>query len=156
MKVINVESAKTTWIFDLRLLNPRGLTITALMAGIAERYKFAKIPANPLDVKDGGLSFVEGVFRSSSGIDVGVSITAYGDGLVADTFSNTDITTEFLRDVARFAAEIGFPFPNENEIGKSFTSILGVYCEASIQSLNPKLDGIARMIESKLVTMDGK
>ena len=156
MKVLNVESAKATWIFDLRLLNPRGFTITALMAGITERYRFSKVPANPLDVKDGGLSFVEGVFRNSSGVDLGVTVTAYGDGVVADTFSNTDNTTEFLRDMAQFATEIGFPFPNENEIGKSFTSILCVQSEVSIQTLNPKLNGIARMIESKLVTMDGK
>ncbi|MGD0522295.1 MAG: hypothetical protein ABSA48_13635 [Terracidiphilus sp.] len=156
MKVLNVENAKATWLFDLRLLNPRGVTITSLMAGIAERYKFAKVPANPLDVKEGGLSFVEGVFRNSKGIELGVSITAYGDGLVADTFSNTDNTTEFLRDLAQFAAELGFPFPDEKEMGKSFTSILGVFCDVPLLALNPKLEFIAKLVESKLVTMDGK
>jgi hypothetical protein len=156
MKVLNVENSKATWLFDLRLLNPRGLTITSLMAGIAEKYRFAKIPANPLDVKEGGLSFVEGVFRNSKGIEFGVSITAYGDGLVADTFSNTNNTSEFLRDLALFSAELGFPFPDENEMGKSFTSILGVFCDVPLLALNPKLEFIAKLIESKLVTMDGK
>jgi hypothetical protein len=156
MKVLNVENAKVTWLFDLRLLNPRGMTITSLFAGIAERYKFAKVPANPLDVNEGGLSFVEGVFRNSKGIDLGVSIKAYGDGLVADTFSNTNNTTEFLRNLAKFAAELGFPFPDEKEMGKSFTSILGVSCDVPLIFLNPRLEAIVKLIESKLVTMDGK
>jgi hypothetical protein len=156
MKVLYVESAKATWIFDLRLLNPRGVTITSLMAGVAERYKFAKIPASPLDVKDGGLSFVEGIFRNSKGIDLGVSLMVYGDGLVADTFSNTDNTTEFLRDVGKFAAESGFAFPAEVEVGKAFTSILGVECDTPLLVLNPRLEAITRLINDKLITMDSR
>jgi hypothetical protein len=130
--------------------------ISSLLGPVAERYAFAKVPANPLDIKDGGLSFVEGVFSNSKGTEVGVTLTAYGDGLVADTFSNTDNTTEFLRDLASFATELGFPFPDEDEVGKSFTSILGVSCSAPLLTLNRNLELIARLIERDLVTMDGK
>jgi hypothetical protein len=157
MKVLYVENTKATWLFDLRLLNPRGVSMIALVAAIAERYSFAKVPASPLDVSQGGgLSFVEGVFRNSEGIDLGVSITVYRDGLVADSFSNTGNTTEFLRDLAQFGAELGFPFPNEEEVGKSFTSILSVSCDLPLLTLNQKLEAIAKHVESKLVTMDGK
>lgn len=156
MKVLYVENAKVTWIFDLRLLNPRGVSMIALTAAIAERYKFAKVPSNPLDVSQGGgLSFVEGVFRNSAGIELGVSITIYRDGLVADSFSNTNNTTEFLRDLAQFGGELGFPFPSDDEIGKSFTSILSLSCDLPLLTLSPKLESIAKRVESKLVTMDG-
>jgi hypothetical protein len=156
MKVLYTEHAKENWIFDLRLLNPRGAKITTLMEAIIERYKFSKFPANPLDVKEGGLSFVEGEFTNSGGFKMGVTVTFYGDGVVADSFSHTDNTTEFLRDLAQFAGEFGFPFPDESDIGKGFTSILGVECDAPLLVLNPRLESIARLIEKNLVTMDNK
>lgn len=156
MKVLYMENAKATWLFDLRVINPHGISIRHLLSGVAERYRFAKVPNNPLDVKDGGVSFVEGIFRTSSEIDVGVSLTAYADGLVADSFSNTNYTTEFLRDLAQFAEELGYKFPTESEIGKSYTSTLGVSCELSLPKFTPTLNEIALFLEQNTITMDGK
>lgn len=156
MKVLYIENAKATWLFDLRLVNPRGMKISYLLNGISEQYRFARVPKSPLDISEGGLSFVEGVFQNSKGVDVGVSLTAYGDGLVADTFSNTNNSTEFLRDLAQYAKQLGFDFPDESEIGKGFQSALTVSCNNSIARLLPSLDPIAKMIESNITTMDGK
>lgn len=156
MKVLYVESAKATWLFDLRLLNPTGLSVTRLLSAVAERYRFAKAPTSPLDINEGGVKFVEGVFGTSTGVDVGVSLSVYGDGLVADSFSNTDNTIEFLRDIASLSSELGFPFPDENQIGKAFTSLLGVSCDVTLSQWFSTFDPIARTIERNVVTMDGK
>ena len=155
MKVL-FKNAKATWLFDLHLLNPFGLKVSSLMAGVAERYKFARVPATPLDVKEGGLQFVEGVFCNSKGIEVGVSLNVYGDGVVADTFSDTDNSTEFLRDLSQYATSLGFGFPDESEIGKGFSSALTVSVEKSLKRSFPSLDPIAQAIEQSIVTMDGK
>lgn len=159
MKLTAVLGAKAIWLFDLNLLNPKGLSYKPLLDGFKDRYKFSVAPNHMLDRDEnnkGGLTFDQGEFHTKDGRDIYVSLKVFNDGLVGSTSSSTNDTTEFLEDIRLFVQLEGFSIPPDEKIGKSFTSTLQVESEAPLLAINPQLERLIQFIESRVVTMDGR
>lgn len=157
MKLTSVLAAKATWLFEINRLNPKGLALKPLLDGVTERYKFAKAPANMLDLDEKkGLSFQQGEFSTADGRDIFIALSIYNDGFVVTTSSSTADATEFLEDLGLFVQSSGFSFPASDHVRKGFSSVLQVEYDTPLLAINPQLERIIQFIESRLVSMDGK
>lgn len=158
MKLLYVQLAKVIWLFDTRLINPRGLVVKDFFAAIKDRYDFANAPLHEFDRSDKGSLRFEGGSMHDADERAALSVTfnIYNDGIVAQTSSNTDHTTAFLQDLREFAIEWGFSIPSPSSINKGFVSLVIVETEFPLLSINPKLMPIIEFIQSKMSSLDGK
>lgn len=156
MKILFVGLARSIWLFDISMFNPKGLSFQPALAEIGKRYQFAKVPASIVDFDERkGLPFKAGTFINSKGTPVMVSFTIYGDGFVAETFSSTDDATEFLVDVTSWlSASFGFVVPTK--IKKAWVSQIDFESDAPLINLNPKLEKIIVFLQSRVKRPDGK
>lgn len=158
MKLLYVEKARSMWMFDLRLLNPRGLDFQGVFERLDEKYRFAKAPRNVLDLNEQKiLAFQYGSFLNSGKIEVTVSLEIYNNGIAAETSSNTSDSTEFLKEVANWiTTEYGFVIPPEKSLGKGYMSQVGVELDGSLSASNSKFSAISQLLSSRVKTLDGK
>jgi hypothetical protein len=156
MKILFVALARSVWLFDTNLLNPKGLSLQPVYEKIGEKYKFAKAPKNALDFDEQkALSFKAGTFVNSKGTPVVIGFTMYGDGLVADALSSTDDSTEFLVELTNWMIrDYGLTLPSS--VKKTWVSQMDVECETPLVKLNPKLTKLLQSIESRVKPVDGK
>jgi hypothetical protein len=153
MKLVSVDVARTTWLFPLTELNPRGLSFTKAFLGLAERYDFKKFPRHTgdFDPEAKGLIFNEGTFKSRDGRDIVVKLTIFTDGILADSWSSTSDSEDFLKDGMQWLkTEHGFSIPADRKVKTLYLSQLTVTTDKKIASLNPKLQAFADSIASKL------
>jgi hypothetical protein len=156
MKLLYVQDAKATWLFDTRLINPRGLALGDFFASLKDRYRFATAPINEYDRTDKGSLAFQGGSMPSTEEPFAVSLTIFKDGIVGHSLSNTDHATAFLEDLRMFSFESGFSVPEPSAVIRGFVSVLVVETELQLFSLNPKLFSVVEYIQSKMVTLDNK
>lgn len=158
MKLLGVGVARSIWMFDTNLLNPKGLSLPVVFKELVARYSFTKVPLHPLDVNEqGALAFRFGTFVNSKGSSLNIALMIYNNGVFAETSSSTVDSIEFLRDVTGWLAqEFGFVIPSETDIRKGYLSQITVKFDAPLIVLNPKLTHLLRLIELRLKTLDGK
>lgn len=158
MKILSVGQARTLWMFDLGLLNPRGLSLHRALEQLAEKYKFSKAPKNPLDLNEQkALAFQAGTFVNSKKSAVHISFTIYNNGFSAETQSSTDDSTEFLEEIAAWIVkEHGMVAPSSLDLKKAYLSQVDVESDTPLVVLNPKLTPFLRLIEERTKTADGK
>ena len=118
MNVLYVGLARTVWLFDLSLLNPTGMSLKGVVAEVTKRYQFAQAPKHELDFDDQrSLAFKGGTFVGQRKVPLFVALNIYSDGLVADTMSSTDESTEFLNDLAKWLSDTyGLNVPKERRV----------------------------------------
>lgn len=117
MKLLAVMSARTIWLVKAARLNPRGRSMIPAIIGLAERYKFSKVPpANNLTVRPLDLKFENGVLEGSDGEPVAVNFSIFEDGLIAETRASTDESDRFLADALTWASD-EFGLPEHSELG---------------------------------------
>jgi hypothetical protein len=153
MKLISTDIARTTWLFPTTELNPLGLSLTKAFLGLAARYDFKKFPKHTLDIdpESKGLLFNEGTFRTEDGRDLLAKLTIFNDGVVADTWSSTSDSEDFLKDGLQWLKkEYGFGIPVDRKIGKLYLSQLTVTTDKKIAGLNPKLQSFADLVAEKM------
>jgi hypothetical protein len=155
MKILFVGLARSIWLFDTNLMNPKGLSLQPVFEKISEKYKFAKAPKNALDFDEQkALSFKSGTFVNSKGTSVLIGYTVYSDGLVVDTMSSTDDSTEFLVEVTNWMnQDYGLTLPSG--IKKIWLSQMDVECETPLVKLNLRLPKFLKFIESRVKPADG-
>jgi hypothetical protein len=156
VNLLYVQSGKATWLFDTRLINPRGYDLKQLFADIKQRYSFSRAPNHEHDRTDKGSLLFEGGSFLWGDRQYAVSLTIYKDGIVALSQLSTDHATAFLHDLRDFAIESGFSIPATASVRMGFSSHLVVESDAVLISINPKLLPIVEYIQSKLLTLDGK
>jgi hypothetical protein len=156
MKVLYVQGAKATWLFDTRLINPLGLELKSLFTSLKDRYEFAKAPAHEHERSDKGAFVFSGGFFAISDEKLSVSLTVFRDGIVAESASNTGHATAFLEDLRDFSLGIGYSIPPPSSISKGFSSTLVLETDVELLRINPKLLPLIQFIQSKLVSLDGK
>jgi len=148
-----VVSAKSTWLFDLNELNPRGKAIfPELLEWLEEEYHFEKAPKSTTDLDDTkALLFSQGSFQVREEIFVGVELRVYTDGLIATTWSSTRDTDAFLSDVLTSAAvEFNLAYEPDTVRRKMCLSELHVKCLKELSGMNPKLLDFAEKIKTLL------
>jgi hypothetical protein len=148
MNVLYVGLARTIWLFNFALLNPTGMSLRGVVEEIAKRYQFAQAPKNELDFDDQhSLSFKSGTFVGQRKVPLLVSLNIYSDGLVADTMSSTDESTEFLNDLAKWLSDTyGLTVPKERRV--NYLSQIDFRSEVSLINLNRRLEAFAANLEN--------
>jgi hypothetical protein len=141
VKTLTINSARSIWLVPTIRLNPRGRSLLPAVVGLAERYKFSKLPqanslnANPLDLK-----FEGGVFVAVDGTPLAVNVSFLDDGIVAETRGSTDESDRFLEDALSWAsAEFGLPHHSELAIDRIYASEVTVQLDLSGNIFSQKL-----------------
>jgi|HubBroStandDraft_6_1064221.scaffolds.fasta_scaffold125383_3 hypothetical protein len=152
MKVLFVGLARTIWLFELALLNPTGMSLKGVIEEIGKRYRFAKVPANELDFDENrSLAFKAGTFTGARKIPLIVALNIYNDGLVGDTLSTTDESTEFLNDLGKWLSDTyGLTAPKDRRV--NYVSQIDFQMEQPLANLNPQLQPFAEVIEGYVNT----
>ncbi len=149
MELLNVNAARSTWLFDVNDLNPKGKTIfPRLIEWLRTKYAFGIAPASATDVdkEAKGWIFKQGSFQGRDG-SVHVELTVYGDGLAANTYSSTRDTDAFLEDVLTAAVkELSLQYKPSMVRQKIPLSEITIRLERSMSGLNPLLIPIAKRI----------
>ena len=148
MNVLFVGLARAIWLFELARLNPTGMSLKGVIEEIGKRYRFAKAPANELDLDEQrSLAFKAGTFAGVRKVPVIVGLNIYNDGLAADTVSSTDESTEFLLDLAKWLNDTyGLIVPKERRV--LYLSQIDFQSEVSLTNLNRRLEPFAENLEA--------
>jgi hypothetical protein len=149
MRVLNVVSASSTWLFDIADLNPKGKSIfPEILEWLKDTYGFKTAPetAESIETKD-GLQFKKGVYQAREEVFVDVELTIYNDGVLAKSSSSTDDTDNFLENVIS-SAVTGFSLTFDPSMirRKLYLSELNIKLEQPLPNLNPRLVNFASML----------
>jgi hypothetical protein len=155
MRVLFVGLARSIWLFDLSLLNPKGVNLQGPLDKLKEKYQFAKAPKNVLDLDESqALAFKAGTFVNSKGVPLVVSLSIYQDGFVADTLSSTDDSTEFLVNMTDWVQkECNLVLPTD--VKKGYLGQIHFECDVPLVALNSRLTQALRFIEENCKPFDG-
>jgi hypothetical protein len=148
MNVLYVGLARTIWLFDFASLNPTGMSLKRVVEEIAKRYQFAQAPKNELDFDDQrSLAFKSGTFVGQRKVPLLINSNIYSDGLVGDTLSSTDESTEFLNNLAKWLSDTyGLTVPKERRV--NYLSQIDFRSEVSLINLNRRLEALAANLEN--------
>lgn len=152
MKLLAVKQARSIWLVNIVDLNPRGLSLLALIPPVIERYKFQLYPTKAEEMFGANIKeikFIGGSFQTDLHHIIGVDLTMFNDGLVVDTRSSTKDSDTFLNDLLIWVStEFGLVPYQEVLKSKVYVSELWVQTDKSLNSLNPNLDKFAKRITS--------
>jgi hypothetical protein len=156
MELLNISMARAVWLIDIAELNPRGKSIMPeLLEWLKEEYHFEKAPSavTDLDEKTKALSFERGQFQVREEIFVDIALKIFSDGFVAETYSSTQDSEAYLRDVMESAArEFSLAYKPEMVRAKLCTSEVYVRSTKNLAGFNPKLSDFAAKISALLPT----
>jgi hypothetical protein len=148
MKLLSVGLARVVWVLDVNELNPGGKDIFAhLLPSLVEDYKFKTHPT-PSDDLSQGIKLTRGEFIKEDGTVIALNLTIFTDCIVADTFSSTTDSEDFLRTASADLPELGFAFDPEMIRRKAYLSQVTVKCSKPLHALHPKLVEFAGHISS--------
>lgn len=156
MRVLNVVAARSTWLFELADLNPKGKSLfPEIVDWLKETYNFDEAPGPTSKVDDGkGMIFKKGEFQAREEVFVDVELTLFNDGLVANSSSSTDDTDKFLENVIASAmTEFSLTFDSTMIRRKLYLSELNVRLDQPLVNLNPKLAQFAEKLSSMCSTI---
>ena len=157
MRLLNINIARSIWLFSVQDLNPQGSAIESdLIEWLAKTYHFKKYPSSALDfdAQTKTLSLKGGKFKSGLTDEgkeryVSVDLSIYTDGLVANTRSSTEDSDKFLEEAIHSAVNrFQLVFDHQLIRQKSYLSEMDVQLDRSISLLNPKLTELAATISS--------
>jgi hypothetical protein len=149
MDLLNVNLARSVWLFNIDELNPQGKNILAdLIDWLKETYHFEKGPESLEGLNDNkGLSLLNGEFQVRPEIFIQTNLTVYLDGVVAETRSSTTDADAFISDVLEQATK-EFSLTRRDDLVRRrlYVSELLVRCDRRLSDLNPGLSQIAARI----------
>jgi hypothetical protein len=150
MQKIQTVSAKTTWLFDLADLNPKGKSLfPEILDWLKENYHFQEAPEFPPKDEKQGLSFKRGEFQAQEEFFVDVELIVFNDGLVAGASSSTEDADRFLVDIMKNAStEFSLTFDQSMIRKKLYLSELVVRLDQPLSNLNPRLTEFANKLSS--------
>lgn len=150
MKLVNVNIARSIWLFDDRELNPRGKRLyPEIFNPLVQRYTFRVFPTTPEHLnRQNGVLFQDGGFRTPDGT-ISVDLSYYSDGLVATSSSSTEDMDAFLDDVLRWASEqYGLRYDSTLVQKKEYLSTVQVQFEHSLHGACERLQRFASHLSS--------
>lgn len=150
MNLLSINLARSIWLGPTIDFNPRGMRLDhSLFPYLIKTYQFKKYPlqTETPDVTK-GIIFEEGAFVvEGENLPVGITLTIFNDGLVADTRSSTSYADAFLEHMLSQASEI-FKIPSFQLILKEklYISQVFVSTDKSIELINPKLKKLSEYL----------
>ena len=153
MKLSSVQRARSIWLVISSDLNPRGLDIFSIIEEVVKRYEFRSSPKSIDEINtQAGVKLQAGIFMGRQNESIGVDLTIYNDGFLADTRSSTIDSDGFLDDLFAWLSEEYNLIPyKEVERGKVYISELYFSMEKRLYALNPKLEKFAGLLSSKII-----
>ncbi len=156
MKLLSVKQARSIWLVYLVDLNPHGLNLLTFIPPIVEKYKFQLFPTKPEELGFGKetreIKFSGGSFQKDPQHNIGVELTIYNDGLVADTRSSTKDSDAFLNEFLNWISSEFDLVPFQEVLrSKAYVSELWVQTDKSLNTLNPKLEHFAKRLTSLII-----
>lgn len=146
MRVLNVVSASSTWLFEIADLNPKGKSLfPELLDWLKDRYNFKTAPetAEAIEGKE-GLQFKKGAYQAKEEVFVDVELTIFNDGVLAKSSSSTEDTDKFIEDViSGVVLDFSLTFDQNMIRRKLYLSELNIKLEQPLPNLNPKLSAFA-------------
>ncbi len=107
MNILSIHLARAIWLFPTAYLNPNGSSTIPVVRELISRYSFST--DNPLTEvfvpEQNALELKHGEFVTENDGLIQISLTVYGDGLVADTRSSTQNSDYFLEEVLKLAVD---------------------------------------------------
>jgi hypothetical protein len=147
MRVLNIVSADSTWLFDLADLNPKGKSVfPEIIDWLKDTYNFKEAPTTAADLESGkGLVFKDGQFQAREEVFVDVQLSIFNDGLVAKSSSSTEDTDKFLESVVNSVViEFNLAFDPNMIRKRIYLSQLNVRFETPLGNVNPRLGEFAQ------------
>ena len=153
MKVFSVVAARSTWLFDLADLNPKGKSLfPEIIEWLKDTYNFKETPDPamlPTAENRNGLPFKRGEYQAREEVFVDVEVTLFNDGLVANSSSSTEDTDKFLENLTSTAAtEFSLTFDPQIVRRRLYMSELNVRLDNPLSNLNPRLTQFAEKLSS--------
>jgi len=103
MKVLSKLSGKAIWLFETVELNPLGLDLHPVYLAVKNKYGFSTPKTrDEVDSPKDGIKFENGNFSPNGSESFAVTLTVFGDGLVADATAGTGCAEAFLEDAVAF------------------------------------------------------
>ena len=151
MNLLAVGCARSIWLFQIYDWNACGRSLNPIYFALMEKYKFSKYPKLQEIDWQKGIKFEDGIFVNRADEELGVNLTIYNDGLIADTRSSTIDSDYFLEQLLGFlTSDYGFPDYQTVLRKKAYASELFVTLERPVDSINPKLGAFAKRLSSLL------
>ena len=154
MKIVTFDSARVTWLFPLEEFAPSsGANPPAILAEIAERYGFKKIPqiTTREDMAKNGLPFGVGQFDVDNTTVMISDFAIYNDGLAAAA-ERTEWAEAFLNDAYNWVIE-HFGFRDPVSVRKLYGSNIVVDFERPISKLISGYERIIEILTARTVTI---
>jgi hypothetical protein len=158
VRVLNIVAARSTWLFDLADLNPKGKSLfPEIIDWLKDTYNFQEAPEStsvPNEENRKGLPFKRGEFQAREEVFVDVELTLFNDGLVANSSSSTEDTDRFLENVlASAVTKFSLTFDPSMVRRKLYLSEVNVKLDQPLANLNPKLAQFAEKLSSMCRTI---
>ncbi len=153
MKLVSVDAAKATWLFPLNEWNPTGRSFSLIFVELTKRYVFKKAPSHDMDYdpEAKGLIFNQGEFTNRNGNAVNVKLSLFPDGVVAETWSSTTDSEDFLRDAMNWIrTEHGISLPTDRLVTTLYLSQLTVSMERKHGLVVSKLQALSDIVSRKM------
>ncbi len=154
MQLLNVGVARSVWLFDVNDLNPLGKSIFPdILLWIGEKYAFQVFPKSTGEVdKDAkGFIFKTGIFQANEGA-VGVNLSFFSDGLIAETWASTEKSDAFLEELLRSAAtRYGLAYTPSLIRDRQYVSEVNVRLDNALSNLNPKIMRFCKTINGLFI-----
>jgi len=152
MEIAKVIAARAVRLFDSEELNPRGKSLSPMIQGIRQRYKFLHGPERLEDVElEKGLKFWDGSFLSQD-TDIAIRLEIFKDGIVVTTQSDTSDADDVIEDLLSWATE-AHGIGNKNYIlnaRRAYRSELIVFApETRLNELCENLNQLASLIPAQ-------
>ncbi|MGH9357858.1 MAG: hypothetical protein ACRD1O_01625 [Terriglobia bacterium] len=152
MERLIVSTAKVSWFFEYGELNPQGRDLFGdLIEWLKKQYSFEKSPGSLIDLnpETKALDFKLGRYQVREEVFIAVELSLYSDGIIANSWSSTKETEEFLHNVFTMAAaEFHLNFDPRIIRSKMYLSEVQYYSEHQLESINPKLKEISETLAS--------
>lgn len=154
MKLLSVLSAKSTWLFNLVDLNPKGLRLfPQITDALTEAYDFDDQPDDaPLAPSEKaaqpGIRLKNGSFDTEQG-SVRVGLELFDDGVVADSSASTEITDAFLQHAIDWAVQsLDLTFDHSLVRGRIYSSELSVQFTPRLSEALKPLGAFAQVLSN--------
>lgn len=136
--------ARVALFADVRLVNPRGLSLLPIHKGLLERYKFQTYQKGDFDFTK-GVRYADGQFTYDNNL-IAVALTIYSNGWLVDTSISTEAAEVFFNDISEWVASIGYSSAKDLITKKSYESQLAIQTDLDISMPFEKLQTIAHLI----------
>lgn len=151
MNLLAVGLARSIWLLQIADWNSRGRAMQPVFFSLIEQYRFLKVPKlSEIDWQK-GIKFEDGTFKTEAGEELAVSLSVYPDGVIADTWSSTRDSDEFLNQALSLVSA-SFNYPDYKTVlrKKLYSSELHIRMQQTLSDIHPEMAQFMNRVSSSI------